>query len=135
MKKVHSVRRYIVRAEGFADLFNAKVPGAYRQVTADDIRLLTQCGLVGRYSFYDTVDDLQTVIGILNYERLTQQRTRKEVQEASPDPPRCKSCGQALPTEPEGKKGRPREYCTDCESSRPTMRGRKWRRKMKAAIN
>lgn len=129
------MRRLIVRPEDFADLFNAKVPGAYRQVTADDIRLLTQFGLIGRYNFYDTTYDMQTVIGILNYERLTQQRTRKEVQEASPEPPRCKLCGQALPTEPEGKKGRPREYCTDCEPLRPTMRGRKWRRKMKAARN
>ena len=129
------MRRFIVRAEDFANLFNAKVPGAYRQVTADDIRLLTQFGLIGRYNFYDTTYDVQTIIGILNYERLTQQRTRKGVQEASPEPAQCKSCGQALPTEPEGKKGRPREYCTDCESSRVTTRYQKWRRNMKAARN
>ena len=129
------MRRFIVRAEDFADLFNAKVPGAYRQVTADDIRLLTQCGLVGRYGFYDTRDDLQMVIGILNYEQLREKRTQQEKMEAIGDPPPCRLCGKPLSRQPEGKKGRPREYCSDCESSRATKRYQKWRRKMKAARN
>lgn len=129
------MRRFIVRAEDFANLFNAKVPGAYRQVTADDIRLLTQFGLIGRYNFYDTTNDLQTIIGILNYEQLREKRTQKETQEATDEPARCKLCGKPLPTQAESNKGRPREYCDSCQSSRTTMRGRKWRGKMKVAKN
>ena len=129
------MRRLIVRPEDFADLFNAKVPGAYRQVTADDIRLLTQFGLIGRYNFYDTTYDVHTVIGILNYEQLREKRTQKERQEATDEPAQCRLCGKPLPIQTESKKGRPREYCTDCESSRATMRGQKWRSKMKAVRN
>ena len=123
------MRRFIVRAEDFADLFNAKVLGAYRQVTANDIRLLTQFGLVCRYGFYDTRDDLQTVIGILNYEQLREKKTQQEKTKVIGDPSPCRLCGKPLSRQPEGKKGRPREYCPDCESSRPTMRYRKWREK------
>ena len=129
------MRRYIVRAEDFADLFNAKVPGAYRQVTADDIRLLTQFGLIGRYGFYDTTDDVQTVIGILNYERLREKKTQEEKLEAIGDPSPCRLCGKPLSKQLEGKKGRPREYCPDCESSRATGRYQKWRRKIEVARN
>jgi len=124
----------ITNPQKFADLFNAKVLGVHRQITVDDIRLLTECGLIKRYGWYDSTD-LQTVIGILKFELITQQRVRKGAQEASPKQARCKLCGQALPTEPESKKGRPREYCSDCESARSTIRSRKWRRKMRAAMN
>jgi hypothetical protein len=133
-KKADIVRRYIVRAEDFADLFNAKVTGAYRQVTADDIRLLTQFGLIDRYGFYDTRDDLQTVIGILNYEQLRENRQASDEIRDGDGVIHCRRCGVVL-ARPDGKRGRPKEYCPDCESSRITMRGRKWRRKMKAARN
>lgn len=117
----------------FAYFFNAKVPGAYRKVSGDDIGLLTQCGLIGRYGFYDTTNDLQTVIGLLSYEQLRGKMTQHEKAEAICNPPLCRLCGKPLPKQPEGKRGRPREYCPDCESSRATMRGHKWRKKMKAA--
>jgi len=42
----------ITNPQKFADLFNAKVPGAYRQVSADDIRDMTTCGLIARYGEY-----------------------------------------------------------------------------------
>jgi len=112
----------------FADLFNSKVPGAYREVTAQDVRDLTQCGLIKRYGFYDTTD-LQTVIDILNYEQLRAKRTQKEEREASLEPPRCKLCGQPLSSYLEGKKGRPKEYCQDCEPLRGKQRYSQWRRK------
>jgi hypothetical protein len=128
------VRRYIVRAEDFADLFNAKVTGAYRQVTADDIRLLTQFGLIGRYNFYDTTGDLQTIIGILNYEQLRENRQKKNEIRDEDGVVHCRRCGVVL-DRPDGQRGRPREYCPDCEPIRSTMRNRKWRRKMQAANN
>jgi DNA-directed RNA polymerase subunit M/transcription elongation factor TFIIS len=41
----------------------------------------------------------------------------------------CRRCGVALVAKPDGKKGRPKEYCSDCEAARPRERHRKWRRK------
>ena len=128
------MRRLIVRAEDFADLFNAKVPGAYRSITAHDIRDMVDCGLIKKWGGFFS-DDLQTVIGILNYEQIREKRTKEQTREVVDEPPRCKLCGQVLLPKAEGKKGRPREYCTDCESSRTTMRSRKWRKKMQAAMN
>lgn len=124
----------LTNPQKFADLFNAKVPGAYRQVTADDIQLLAECRLIKRYGFYDNTD-LQTVIGILNYEQLREKRTQQEKIEASGDPPPCRLCGKPLSKQPEGKKGRPHEYCPVCEPLRGRGRYQKWRRKMKAARN
>jgi hypothetical protein len=118
----------ITSPDKFADCFNAKVPGAYRQITAHDVKDLAACGLIGRYGYYG-YQDLHTIIGILKYEQLQQRRSKKPPQEALIEPPRCKGCGQPLPIEPEGKKGRPREYCSQCEPSRAKMRYRKWRRR------
>ena len=121
---------FITSPEKFAAWFNDKVPGAYREVTRDDIRLLTECGVIKRYGYYGDTD-LQTVIGILNYEQLRDKRTQKEAQETIVEPPRCKLCGQPLPLQLEGKKGRPREYCQKCESLRATQRYHKWRARRK----
>ena len=54
--------------------FNATVPGACRPVSADDIRYMSHCGLIGRYGFY-TREDLETVRGILRYEQLRVHET------------------------------------------------------------
>lgn len=126
---------FISSPEKFADLFNAKVLGAYRKVNVDDIREMTTCGLIHRYDCYDTINDLQTVIGILNYEQLREKRTHQEEMELIGNLPLCRLCGKPLPEQPEDKKGRRKEYCNACQSSRSTMRGRKWRRKMKADRN
>jgi len=126
--------QFTTNAQKFADLFNAKVPGAYRSITAQDIRDMVDCGLIKKWGgFYS--DDLQTVIGMLNYEQMREKRTKEQTREVVDEPTRCKLCGQVLLPKAEGKKGRPKEYCPGCESSRATMRGRKWRRKMKAARN
>jgi hypothetical protein len=53
----------------FAAKFNATVPGAHRLVSADDIRHMSHCGLIGRRGFY-TREDLEAVRGILRYEQL-----------------------------------------------------------------
>ena len=59
----------IAQPDRFADKFNAIVCGAYRQVTANDIKQMERCGLIGRHGFF-TRDDLETVRGILLYEQL-----------------------------------------------------------------
>ena len=51
----------------FASRFNLMVPGAYRYITGDDIRLMENCGLIGRSGFSDR-SDIETVRGILQYE-------------------------------------------------------------------
>ncbi|HEY49414.1 MAG TPA: hypothetical protein G4O13_05145 [Dehalococcoidia bacterium] len=56
----------------FAERFNLIVRGAYRPVTVDDIRSMMKCGLIGRCGFFDR-SDLQTVRGILQYERLRER--------------------------------------------------------------
>ena len=56
----------------FAAKFNSTVPGAYRQVTIDDIRQMAQCGLIGRHGFFSR-EDLEIVRGILRYEQLREQ--------------------------------------------------------------
>lgn len=123
----------ITSPEKFAMFFNARVPGAYREITTDDVRLLTECGLIKKYGYYP-LDDLQTVVGILRYEQVREKRTEKQEHEASLEPPRCKLCGEPLPPQPEGKEGRPREYYDQCEALRAAQRYRKWRRKRQMAL-
>ncbi|MBA7612802.1 hypothetical protein ES703_20042 [subsurface metagenome] len=113
-------------AERFADLFNAKLPGAYRQITAQDIKDMTDCGLIGKYKYYGRTD-LQIVRGLILYEQLWQKRMKKPTVEDKLQILCCKLCGDSLSTRPEGKKGRPREYCPKCESLRRKDRYRKWR--------
>ena len=60
----------------FANRFNAAVPGSHRLVTPDDVRELAYCGLIGRHGFFDR-SDLQTVRGILQYEKVRETRIRK----------------------------------------------------------
>jgi hypothetical protein len=59
----------------FAARINSAVPGASRPVTADDIRELTDCGLIGKRGFFERAD-LETVRGILLYEQTRAARTR-----------------------------------------------------------
>jgi hypothetical protein len=127
------VERFIISPEKFAKRFNDKVPGAYRQITTQDIRDMTECGLIKRYGHYLN-DDIQTVINILNYEQLRQKRVEKQEQEAIGEPPPCKLCGRPLPAPPEDKVGRPKEYCPNCAPLRATERYKKWRRKRQIAL-
>jgi len=115
----------ITCAEKFADTFNLKVPGAHRQVSADDIREMTACGLIARYGYFIQLD-IETTRAILQYEDLRRKRLTDTVQE-SKDGHSCKLCGKPLRIEPEGKKGRPRHYCPECQPSRARERHRRWR--------
>ena len=127
------MRRPVLRPNRFAEWFNRVAPGAYRQITAEDVLDMTQCGLIGRYGEYMQLD-IETVRGILRYEQLRRNRQKRADIRDSDDSIHCRSCGVVL-TKPDGRRGRPREYCRDCETSRSTMRGRKRRRKMRAAMN
>ena len=53
--------------EKFAAKFNSTVPGTCRTITANDIRQMAHCGLIGRHGFFERAD-LETVRGILQYE-------------------------------------------------------------------
>ena len=108
------------------------VPDIYRQVTIEDIRLMTSLSLIKRYKYYSR-QDLETVRAILQYEQLREKRIQK-VKTIIVNEPRCKMCNMPLPVKPEDKKGRPKEYCASCESSRSRERNRKWRRKRQVAI-
>ena len=90
----------------FAARFNEKYPGAYRQVTAQDVRDMTTCHLIGRYECY-LKDDLEFIRGILQYEQMREKRSAQPTPEEKLEPTKCKKCKQPLPPEPEGKKGRP----------------------------
>jgi len=124
----------VTSPEKFAEWFNAKVLGSYRQISADDIRDITNCGLIGKYSGWYIQLDIETVRAVLQYEQLRQNRQKRDDIRDSDGSIHCRRCGVVL-TKPDGKRGRSREYCTAYESSRSTMRYRKWRRKKKAAIN
>jgi len=127
------VRRRVLRPDRFAEWFNRVVPGAYRQITVQDVQDMTESGLIGRYGEYMQLD-VETVRAILQYEQLRQNRQNRGDIRDSDGSIHCRRCGVVL-DKPRAKRGRPREYCTDCESSRATRRYQKWRRKMKAARN
>lgn len=57
----------------FAERFNSMFPGAHRPLAAEDVREMVHCGLIRRHGYYEWLD-LQTVRGILQYERSRTQR-------------------------------------------------------------
>ncbi|HUU63048.1 MAG TPA: hypothetical protein VMX96_03905 [Dehalococcoidia bacterium] len=125
------MRLLIISPEKFAAEFNQVVPGAYRSITVQDIRDLTECGLIGKYGYYGRAD-LETVRAVLQYEQLRQNRQKKDEIRDSNGAIHCRRCGTLLTAKPNGKRGRPSEYCTDCEPFRGRERNRKWQRKMLA---
>ena len=104
----------------FAERFNSLFPGAYRQVDTQDILALVKCGLVCKYGFYSR-DDLEVIRGILQYEQLREERSQPE-----DTPKTCKRCGELLLDNAVGK-GRPREYCQQCEPYRNRARYSNWK--------
>jgi len=117
----------------FASWFNSMVPGAYRQIAVDDVRDMTECGLIGKYRWYHH-SDLETVRAVLQYEQLRGKRIEKSETKVVGHVPTCKRCGQPLSAPSQDKKGRHKEYCSGCESSRSTERSRRWRRKRVAVM-
>jgi Zn finger protein HypA/HybF involved in hydrogenase expression len=118
----------ITRPDIFAEWFKSEVPGAYRAITSQDIRDMTDCGLIGKFKYY-LHSDLEIVRAVLQYEQLWKKRIEEQKIEDKSEQLKCKRCGQPLPYRHEAKKGRRREYCQQCESSRAKERYRKWRKK------
>ena len=123
------MRLPVVSPDKFAEWFNSVVPGAYRKIIAQDIRDLTKCGLIGRYGQYYRAD-LETVRATLLYELLRDERERKACLKDAPKT--CKRCDQPLSSQPNGRRGRPSEYCLDCEPFRGRERYGKWRNRQTA---
>jgi hypothetical protein len=113
------------RPDKFAAEVNTKLPGAYRQISADDIRDMTTCGLIGRYGYYIHLD-IETVRAVLQYEQLRQNRQKRNEIKDENGVIYCRGCGVVLP-KPETKRGRPNEYCDECQPFRGRNRQRKWR--------
>ncbi|MFC2068094.1 hypothetical protein ACFLTP_03675 [Chloroflexota bacterium] len=65
----------------FACWFNTKYPGTYRQITTEDVRDITICGLIGRYRYYILSQDGEIVRGILEYEQMRETQSAKPTQE------------------------------------------------------
>ncbi len=122
--------RLIVKPEGSAAWFTGVMPGAYRQGSADDIRDMTACGLIGRYDCHIQLD-IETIRAILQYEQLRQNRQKKSEIRDSDGSIHCRRWGVVL-AKPDGKRGRPNEYCPDCEPLRGRERHRKWRSRQSA---
>lgn len=118
------MQQIIASPDKFSTLFNAVVPGAYRSITAQDIRDMTECGLIGRYKYYGR-QDIETVRAILLYEQIRNERSEKACLKDAPRT--CKRCGEPLPSQPDSSRGRPSEYCVNCEPFRGGERNRKWR--------
>jgi len=123
---------FITSPEAFAEWFNEKILNACRKLTVDDVCLMTECKLISRYRFYGH-QDIETARGILQYEQMREKRSERLEERGGRDEakavtivPNCKRCGQPLPAPPPGKKGRPGEYCPNCEPSRVKERQRKW---------
>lgn len=118
--------------EKFANCFNSVVPGAYRKITTQDIRDMTECGLIRCYGGYYSRVDLERVRGILQYEQMREKRSAKSPDNNKQEQPTCKMCGEPLPPKPADKAGRPKEYCSKCELLRVAERCRKWRKQRRA---
>ena len=108
----------------------SKIESGYRKITVEDVRDMAKCGLIARYGYYGQ-DDLQTVRAVLQYEKLLQNRQHREAIRDNDGNIHCRLCGVLL--EPhDGKAGRPKEYCQDCEPTRSRERNAKWRLKQTA---
>jgi hypothetical protein len=101
--------------EKLAEWFNKKIPDACRKIVAKDVTLMTRCNLIGRFN-YIIRQDLETIRGVLLYEQLREKQS--EPQDNEKKLPTCKMCHQPLLPNPEGKPGRPKEYCHECEPYR-----------------
>jgi hypothetical protein len=52
------------RPDKFAAEANAKLPGAHRQITVDDVKDMTTCGLIGKFDCFLDLD-METVRVVL----------------------------------------------------------------------
>jgi hypothetical protein len=116
---------FITSPKAFAEWFNEKYIGACHHITPEDVKDMTVCGLIHRHGYYSESMDGETVRAVLQYEQLRENRSAQ--QEKEKNPPTCKICGQPLLPKPEGKAGRHKEYCSDCEPCRNRDRQKRLR--------
>ena len=119
------------RPDKFSDEVNAKLLGAYRQITADDVRDMVDCGLIGKYGYFINLD-LETIRAVFQYEQLRTNRQKRDEIKDDDGVIHCRRCGVVL-ARPRAKRGRPNEFCDKCQPFRGRERHKKWRGKMKAA--
>jgi len=112
----------------FSSWFNTEVPGAYRSISAEDAHALTKFGLIGKHGFFSR-DDLQRVIGLLNYEQWREKQQVNGQKETILDLQKCKLCGEPVTNPADNARGRHKEYCKKCEPLRAKTRFKKWRMK------
>ncbi len=120
----------------FARQCNLLIAEAPRRVTVEDVVKLTDLGLIKRHDYYSPTQDLETIRVILQFEQW-REKTMVSENLAEPQnqvPMLCKMCAEPLPPRSEGKKGRPRKYCDNCESKRSSERNRKWRAKSRISF-
>ena len=71
----------------FAAVFTTTFPGAYRIVTVQDVRDMTECRLIGKYGEYYGRADLETVRCILQYEQMREKQSAQYTREEQHLPP------------------------------------------------
>jgi hypothetical protein len=108
---------FIISPIRFAKWFNSEVPGASREITDQDIRVMTEYELIGCYGCYGR-QDLEAVRAVLQYEQMREKRSRRNNAKVVNNVNIFKRCGQPLYVPPPEKKGRHREYCQRCEHFR-----------------
>ena len=125
---------FIRGAEEFVVWFNMKHPGAPRPITVVDVENLKACELIHRHGLYLTSEDGKTVMGVLKYAQMMERRTAQEANDEA-EPKKCKMCGEPLPSKAQAKKGRPKQYCLACQSSRAAERYRKWQKRKAVQVS
>ena len=116
--------RLIVRSEDFVEWFAKAIPGAFRSIDVEDVQDMTTCGLIGRFDHYIHLD-IETVRAILQYEQLRHNRQKRDEIRDDDGAIHCRGCGVVL-AKPDGRKGRPNEFCDKCQPFRGRERYRKW---------
>lgn len=119
------MRRLIVRAEQFVEWFHRVVPGAYREITTEDVEDMTRCELIGRHGEYLRLD-IEIVRCVLLYEQLRENRQKRDEIKDDDGVIHCRRCGVVL-VKPKAKRGRPNEFCENCQPFRGRERNKKWR--------
>jgi hypothetical protein len=104
-----------IRPEDLVVWFIRVLPGAYRQIAVEDVKDLTTCGPIGKYGFNGNLDP-EMVRCILLYERVRQNRQRRDEIKDSEGIVHCRRCGAAL-GEPDRKRGRPTSIVMDVRLS------------------
>jgi hypothetical protein len=78
--------------------------------------------------------DIEIVRAVLQYEQLRQNRQNREEIRDVDGVIHCRQCGVVLDVKPSDKRGRPKEYCPECEATRGRERYRKWQNRQTSIV-